>query len=68
MSAGTLVELPVTITPSLRKYSAALAVSAMLTSEVIVWALKDEIMSRVLEKTQTKKKNCFLRDFVKVRH
>ena len=34
VSAGTLVELPVTMTPSLRKYSAAWAVSAILTSAV----------------------------------
>lgn len=37
--AGTLVEEPVMMTPSLRKNSAALAVSAMLTSLVIEWAL-----------------------------
>ena len=41
VSAGILVELPVTMTPSLRKYSAALAVSAILTSAVIVCALED---------------------------
>ena len=34
-SAGVPVELPVIITPSLRKNSAAFAVSAILTSDVI---------------------------------
>jgi hypothetical protein len=34
------VELPVRITPSLRKYWAACAVSSILTSDVILWALK----------------------------
>lgn len=33
------VLVPVTITPSLKKNSAALAVSAILTSDVIAWEL-----------------------------